>query len=57
MLDLNKYVFQNRLTGEYWLCKGRTVTKREEATKFDSDQAARFYRSVNHPNKWKKVQI
>lgn len=53
-MEFKTYLFKNRLTGEYWICRGATTPDRSKATKFNEQQAARFFRTVAHPHKWIK---
>ena len=56
-MEMKQYIFKNRLSGEYWVCRGTTTAEKKKATKFNSEQAARFFRTVAHPNKWIKVEV
>lgn len=55
-MDDRLFVFKNKQNGEYWICKGKTVPDMRKATKFNPEQAARFFRTVSHPNKWIKEE-
>ena len=56
-MEFKNYVFKSKMTGEYWLCRGATVVDKYKATIFNAEQAARFFRTVRHPNKWIKEEI
>ena len=51
-MELKQYIFKNKVSGEYWLCRGATTPDKKKATKFNAEQAARFFRTIAHPNKW-----
>ena len=53
-MEFTTYVFKNRLTGEYWICRGATTPDKNKATKFNEQQAARFLRTVKYQHKWIK---
>lgn len=53
-MEFKTYLFKNRLTGEYWICRGATTPDKNKATKFNEQQAARFLRTVKYQHKWIK---
>lgn len=56
-MEFKEYVFKNKVNGEYWICRGATTPDKSRATVFTSEQAARFFRTVRHPNKWIKEEL
>ena len=56
-MEFKNYVFKNRISGEFWICRGTTTPDIKKATKFNSEQAARFFRTVAHPNKWIRIEV
>lgn len=56
MIERQEFVFKNRVSNEYWICRGATTPDIKKATRFNPEQAARFFRTVAHPNKWMKEE-
>ena len=57
VMEFKQFVFKNRVSGEFWICRGATTPDISKATIFSMEQANRFFRKAAHPHKWERLEV